>query len=140
MHRHIADPLFIFQLEPRRRWHLLADLGDELLVYLGAPLEAVQGMLQFIHELVGFSCETGGVTGGLQIGYRANLISFGLIRHQSEIPPRALLLGAFGFSFFMSTLMHEPALHKTETVSFNHGYQVENRSLHRSWPLFRCAG
>src|SRR5712692_6399442 len=113
MHRHIADPLFIFQLEPRRRWHLLADLGDELLVYLSAPLETVQGMLQFIDELVGFSCETGGITGGLQIGYRANLISFGLIRHQCEIPPRTLLFGTFCLPFFMSTLVHEPALHKT---------------------------
>src|SRR5216684_7099307 len=69
MHRHIADPFLALQLQPRRRWHLLADLGDELLVYLSAPLETVQGMLQFIDELVGFSPETGGVTGGLQIGY-----------------------------------------------------------------------
>jgi len=40
----------------------------ELLVHLGSPLQAVQGMLQFIHELVGLSSKTGGVTGGLQVG------------------------------------------------------------------------
>ena len=38
MHRHIADPLLVFKLQPRRERHLLPDLGDELLVDLGAPL------------------------------------------------------------------------------------------------------
>ncbi len=136
MHRHIADPLLVFQLQPRREWHLLADLGDELLVYLGAPLEAVQGMLQFIHELVGFSPETGGIAGGFQIGYGADLISFCLIRHQSEIPPGTLLLGAFCFPFFVPILMRETAFHETgETISFDHGYQVE---IEVSSVLGRC--
>jgi len=39
-----------------------------LLVHLGAPLQAVQGMLQFIHELVGLSSKTGGRNRGLQVG------------------------------------------------------------------------
>jgi len=30
---HIADPLLVLQLQPRREWRLLADFGDELLVH-----------------------------------------------------------------------------------------------------------
>ena len=83
-------------------------------------------MLQFIHELICLSSQTSGEARRLQIGNRANLISFRLIRHQSEIPPRTLLLGAFGFAFFVPVLVCETAFHKTrETISFNHGYQVE---------------
>src|SRR5882672_10857004 len=126
MHRHVADPLLVLQLQPGREWYLLTDLGDELLVHHGAPLQAVQGMLQLIHELVGFSSKTSGVTGGLQVGDRANLISFCLIRNQCEVPPGALLLCPFRFRFFVPILVCESALHKMrETIAFHHSYEVE---------------
>src|SRR2546425_12650321 len=120
MHRHIADPLLVLERQPRRERYFFADFGDEFLVYLGAPLEAVQGVLEFIDELVGFSPETGSVAGGLQIGNRANLIALGLIRNQREIPPRTLFLVALGFPLFVPVLVREAAFHETgKTVSFN---------------------
>ena len=82
MHRHIADPLLVFELQPRRGRDFLADLGDEFLVHLGAPLQTVQGMLELINELVGLSGHRRSKTRSLQIGNRTNLISLGLICHQ----------------------------------------------------------
>src|SRR5712671_2542110 len=126
MYGHIADALFVLQLEPGRGWHLLADFGDELLVHLGTPLQAIEGMLQLVNELVGFSSKTSGVAGSLQIGDRTNLISFRLIRNKGEVPPWTLFLGALGFPFFMPALVREPTFHEAgKTTAFDHGYQVE---------------
>ena len=139
MHRHLADPLLVLQLQPRRERHLLADFGDELLVHLGAPLQAVQGVLQFIHELVGFSSKTGGVTGGLQVGDRANLISFGLIRNQREIPPRTLLLGALWISLFRAGPGVRNGFPQSEGNDLlRPQLRGRSRSLLHSWLQFRC--
>src|SRR5271166_6582134 len=46
---HVFDPVFLFQLQPRRCGHIVANGADDLLVGLGTVLQLIECILKLVH-------------------------------------------------------------------------------------------
>src|SRR5664280_2333883 len=84
---HVFDPAFLFQLQPRCRGHIVADVTNDLLIGLRSMLQLIQRILKLVHQLPCQVWPSFRQTRSLQIGYCADLISAGLHRNLRKVPP-----------------------------------------------------
>src|SRR5664280_1830473 len=105
---HVFDPAFLFQLQPRRCRHIVADSADHLLIGLGAVLQLIQRILKLVHQL---PCQIGPSfrqARSLQIGYGADLISAGLHGNLRKVPPWTRRFRVFGLNGRVLFLVGKP--------------------------------
>ena len=123
---HVFDPAFLFQLQPRRCGHIVADGADDLLVGLGTVLQLIQRILKLVHQL---PCQVGPSfrqARSLQIGYGADLISAGLHRNLRKVPPGTRRFGVFGLNGRVQFLVGKPVCDEPwKTVVLDQAHHIE---------------
>src|SRR5271166_2366833 len=123
---HVFDPAFLFQFQPGRCGHIVADVANDLLVGLGSMLQLIQRILKLVDQIPCQIRPSFRQARSLQIGYGADLISARLHRNLRKVPPgtrrfRVLLLGG-GVLF----LVGEPVFDETwKTVVLDQAHHVE---------------
>src|SRR5664279_500433 len=110
---HVFDPAFLFQLQPRRCRHIVADVAYDLLVGLGSMLQLIQRILKLVHQLPCQVWPSFRQARGLQIGYGADLISAGLHRNLRKVPPRTRRFGVLLLGGGVVFLVGEPVFNET---------------------------
>src|SRR5208337_4466714 len=95
---HVFDPAFLFQFQPRRCGHIVADVANDLLIGLGSMLQLIQRILKLVDQLPRQIWPSFRQTRSFQIGYGADLISASLHRNLRKVPP-----GTRRFGFLVLT-------------------------------------
>src|SRR5664280_2057485 len=133
---HVFNPAFLFQLQPRRCRHIVADVAYDLLVGLGSMLQLIQRILKLVDQL---PCQVGPSfreARGLQIGYGADLISAGLHRNLRKVPPRTRRFGVLLLGGGVLFLVGEPVFNEPwKTVVLDQAYHIEVKI-----PAVSCSG
>src|SRR5208283_804530 len=111
-HRHIGDTFGLFRRQPRCLGNLAANPLDHILIHLDVVLEAVQRVLQLIHQLVGAVAPPRCDTVADQVGDPADLIATGFHGNVRQVPPGRLDLGLFVLLFLIPLAHVKAALHK----------------------------
>src|SRR5271165_4369413 len=123
---HVFDPAFLFQLQPRRCGHIVANSADDLLVRLGAVLQLVQRILKLVHQLPCQVRPSFRQARSLQIGYGADLIAAGLHRNLRKVPPGTRRFGVFGLNGRVQFLVGKPVCDEPwKTVVLDQAHHIE---------------
>ena len=133
---HVFDPAFLFQLQPRRCGHIVADVADDLLIGLGTMLQLIQRILKLVHQL---PCQVGPSfrqARSLQIGYGADLISAGLHGNLRKVPPGTRRFGVLVLDGGVLFLVGEPVCDEPwKTVVLDQAHHIEVKV-----PAVSCSG
>src|SRR5579863_2076909 len=92
-HRHVGDTPGLFRRQPRSLGNLGANPLDHILIHLDVMLEAVQRVLQLIHQFVGVVVPPRCDAVADQVGDSADLIATSLHGNVCKVPPGRLDFG-----------------------------------------------
>src|SRR5271165_4177812 len=123
---HVFDSAFLFQLQPGRCRHIVADVAYDLLVGLGSMLQLIQRILKLVDQLPRQIWPSFRQTRSFQIGYGADLISASLHRNLRKVPPGTRRFGVFGLNGRVQFLVGKPVCDEPwKTVVLDQAHHIE---------------
>src|SRR5664280_2266900 len=134
---HVFDPAFLFQFQPRRCGHIVADVTNDLLIGLRSMLQLIQRILKLVDQLPSQVRPSFREARGLQIGYGADLISAGLHRNLRKVPPGTRRFGVLFLCGGVLFLVGEPVFDEPwKTVVFDQAHHIEVKVAAVCWSGF----
>src|SRR5271157_4838545 len=123
---HVFDPAFLFQLQPRRCGHIVANAANDLLIGLSTMLQLIQRILKLVDQLPRQIWPSFRQARSLQIGYGADLISARLHRNLRKVPPGTRRFGVLGLDGRVLFLVFEPVFDEPwKTVVLDQAHHIE---------------